>query len=65
MSVGIELCGQYRFWTWMRLLIRTEFHRSYVRKKKEVTSDDAVRIQHERRAVHEKAISIAGWIMNV
>lgn len=31
--------GQYRLWTWMKLLIRTEFHRSYVRKKKEITSD--------------------------
>lgn len=52
--------GQYRFWTWMRLLIRTEFHRSYVRRKKEITSDDTVRIQHETRAVHGKS-NIDRW----
>ena len=55
--------GQYRLWTWMKLLIRTEFHRSYVRKKKEITSDDAVRIQHETRVVHGKS-NIDCWVDN-
>ena len=55
--------GQYRFWTWMRLLIRTEFHRSYVCKKNEITSDDAVRIQHETRVVHGKS-NIDRWVDN-
>lgn len=55
--------GQYRLWTWMKLLIRTEFHRSYVRKKKEITSDDAVRIQHETRVVHGKS-NIDRWVDN-
>lgn len=55
--------AQYRLWTWMKLLIRTEFHRSYVRKKKEITSDDAVRIQHETRVVHGKS-NIDRWVDN-
>ena len=55
--------GQYRLWTWIKLLIRTEFHRSYVRKKKEITSDDAVRIQHETRVVHGKS-NIDRWVEN-
>lgn len=55
--------GQYRLWTWMKLLIRTEFHRSYVRKKKEITSYDAVRIQNETRVVHGKS-NIDRWVDN-
>ena len=55
--------GQYRLWTWMKLLIRTEFHRSYIRKKKEITSDDAVRIQHETRVIHGKS-NIDRWVDN-
>lgn len=55
--------GHYRLWTWMRLLIRTEFHRSYVRKKKEITSDDAVRIQYEICSVHGKS-NIDRWVDN-
>lgn len=49
--------GQYRFWTWMRL------RRSYVRKKKEITSDDAVRIQYEIRSVCRKS-NIDRWVDN-
>ena len=55
--------GQYRLWTWMKLLIRTEFHRSYVRKKKEITSDDAVRIQYETRVTYGKS-NIDRWVDN-
>lgn len=55
--------GQYRLWTWMKLLIRTEFHRSFVRQKKEITSDDAVRIQHETRVIHGKS-NIDRWVDN-
>ena len=55
--------GQYRFWTWMRLLIKSEFHRYYIRKRKEITSDDAVRIQHEKQVVCGNS-NIDRWVDN-
>ena len=55
--------GKYRFWTWMKLLIKTEFHRTHMRQKKEIASDDAVRIQHETRVAYGKS-NIDRWMDN-
>ena len=55
--------GKYRFWTWMKLLIKAEFHRMHMRQKKEIASDDAIRIQHETRGDHGKS-NIDRWVDN-
>ena len=55
--------GKYRFWTWMKLLIKSEFHRSYIHQKKEIASDDAVRIQYNSREIHGKS-NIDRWVDN-
>ena len=53
--------GQYRLWTWMKLVIRTEFYKMYTRKRKEIASEDSVRIQLEVREACGKS-NIDRWM---
>ena len=53
--------GQYRFWTWMRLLVKTEFCRMCSQKSKVLYSDEAVRIQLDARECHGKS-NIDRWM---
>lgn len=53
--------GRYRMWAWMKMLIRTEYYRMYLRHKKEMISDDVVRIQSEARS-SQKVSNIDRWM---
>lgn len=55
--------GRYRMWSWMKMLIRTENYRMYLRRNKDMISEDAVRVQSEVRA-GEKPSNIDRWMGN-
>lgn len=53
--------GRYRMWSWMKMLIRTENYRMYIRRNKDMISEDAVRVQSQVKAV-QKESNIDRWI---
>lgn len=55
--------GRYRMWSWMKKLIKTEYYRMYLRNKKEIHSEDVVRIQSEARTSLSES-NIDRWMGN-
>lgn len=55
--------GRYRMWSWMKMLIRTENYRMYIRRNKDMISEDAVRVRSQAIAV-QKESNIDRWMGN-
>lgn len=55
--------GRYRMWSWMKMLIRTENYRMYIRSNKDMISEDAVRVRSQVKAV-QKESNIDRWMGN-
>ena len=53
--------SQYRFWSWMRQLLRTELQRLYKKGKRYLISDESVRLIVEKNQTSKKN-NIDNWV---